>query len=138
MQDFLTYNSIPHFPFLLDRYTIKTMSYSRTYQGIIWTNHALERLKYRKIPQEYAWKAFRFPDSSHQGKTQGSHEFVKSIQKHMITTIAKQNDRKEWIILSAWIDPPFAGSIDLESKPNNKQSILSWILRSIYQIFYGK
>ena len=58
------------------------MGYSRTYQGIIWTNHVLERLKARKIPQEYAWKTFRFPDGSKQGKSGGSQEFTKKIGVH--------------------------------------------------------
>lgn len=114
------------------------MSYSRTYQGIIWTNHALERLKARQIPQESAWKAFRFPESSYKGKTQGSFEFAKKIQKNTITTVAKQNDRKEWIILSAWIDPPLTSSIDIEDHDQSRKPIAIWFTRKILRMFWRK
>ena len=111
------------------------MGYSRTYQGIIWTNHALERLKARKIPQEYAWKTFRFPDGSKQGKSGGSQEFTKKIDSYSVTIITKQNDRKEWIILSAWIDPPIQGSIDVKDRYKSKETTISWLIRAIFKMF---
>ncbi|MDP4010960.1 MAG: hypothetical protein Q8P72_01910 [Candidatus Roizmanbacteria bacterium] len=114
------------------------MGYSRTYQGIIWTNHALERLAARKIPQEFAWKTFRFPDGSKQGKSGGSQEFVKKIENHTITLIAKQNEKNEWLILSAWIDPPYQGSIDMNDRYKKRESTLSWLFRTILGLFQKK
>lgn len=114
------------------------MGYSRTYQGIIWTNHALERLKARKIPQEYVWKAFHFPDGLKQCKSGGSQEFMKQIDKYSVTVIAKQNDKKEWLILSAWIDPPIQGSIDVKDHYKTKESTISWIIRTILSLFQKK
>ena len=111
------------------------MKYSRTYQGIIWTNHALERLKARKIPQEYTWKTFRYPDSSKQGHESGSHEFVKQIDQYKITVIAKQNDKKEWLILSAWIDPPLEGSVYLKDQYQDRDSVMMWLFRTILRLF---
>jgi|GEM_PF-1196102 len=111
------------------------MRYRRTYQGIIWTNHALERLKARQIPQEYAWKTFRFPDGSKPGKSGGSQEFTKKIESYSVTVIAKQNDQKAWLILSAWIDPPIQGSIDVKNRHQPKESILSWIVKTIFNLF---
>lgn len=114
------------------------MGYSRTYQGIIWTNHALERLKARKIPQEFAWKTFRFPDGSKQGKSGGSQEFVKKIENHTITLIAKQNEKREWLILSVWIDPPIQGSIDMRDQYRKKESTASWIIKMFLRLFQKK
>lgn len=112
------------------------MNYSRTYGGVIWTNHALERLKGRKIPQEIAWKAFRFPEETRKGKAPGSLEFVKLLDIYTVTVIAKKNDRREWIIVSCWIDPPLPGSVDLQEKKKHV-STFSWIISVLRRAFFG-
>src|SRR3989344_5960746 len=86
------------------------------YGGAIWTNHALQRLGQRGLTQELAWKAFNSPHHSLPGKNPGTIEFQKRFNKSLITIIAKQNEKKEWIILSCWIDPPLPGSIDIKKK----------------------
>lgn len=113
------------------------MKYSRTYGGAIWTNHALERLQGRKIPQEIAWKAFRYPEETRKGKAKGSFEFLKRLDTYTVTVIAKQNDRREWIILSSWIDPPLPGSVDLMKK-SPKITTLQWIFSVIKRAFFTK
>lgn len=105
------------------------MVYSRTYGGAIWTNHALERLHERKIPQTAAWKTFRFPDTARKGKSTESHEYIKTIDHHVITIIAKKNHHDEWIILSCWADPPFP-----EAATQSRQSALTpflWLGKKI-------
>lgn len=82
------------------------------YGGIIWTNHALDRLKQRGLSQDKALSVFRLPENTHQGKNPGSFEYVKHFDTHRVTLIAKQTERNEWLILSAWVDPPFPGSAD--------------------------
>ncbi len=76
------------------------------YGGVIWTKHALERLGKRGLTQELAWQAFNHPDEEKKGKTAGSYEFRKRIDKSTVTVIAKQNEKREWLILSAWVKPP--------------------------------
>lgn len=85
---------------------------SRTYGQLIWTNHALERLQQRKFSQELAWSAFRYPDQVVAGKASGSYEYQKTYQNSLITLIAKQNEKSQWIVLSCWIDPPLQGTKD--------------------------
>lgn len=82
------------------------------YGGIIWTNHALERLLQRGIIQENALKTFRIPDKSFPGKVEGSYEYVKRFGEKQVTLIGRQNENKQWIIVSAWVDPPLLGSED--------------------------
>lgn len=91
------------------------------YGGIIWTNHALERLGQRGLSQDLAWQTYRYPDSSFKGKQSGTTEYRKRFEKSLITLIAKQNEKKEWIVLSCWIDPPLAGSIDAKKKDDYKK-----------------
>lgn len=89
---------------------------SRVYHNLIWTNHALQRLEERKLSQEIAWTAFRYPDKVMKGRLSGSYEYQKRYQHSLITLIAKQNDRSQWVVLSAWIDPPLQGTWDAKKK----------------------
>lgn len=92
------------------------MGASNNYGGVIWTHHALERLTQRGLSQSLAWETFRYPDSSYAGKKSGTTEYIKQVGKSKITIVATQNEKKEWIILSCWVDPPLPGSIDLTTK----------------------
>lgn len=89
---------------------------SRTYGNLIWTNHALERLEMRRLPQEIAWSAFKYPDKVVDGKVPGSREYQKKYRGSLITLIAKPNERREQIVLSCWIDPPLPGTQDARKK----------------------
>ena len=91
---------------------------SNTYGGIIWTNHALERLSQRGLSRELAWTAFKNPDDTYSGKNPGSVEYHKKISSSNVTLIAKQNEKKEWIVISVWVDPPLPGSIDAKKQQN--------------------
>lgn len=94
------------------------MSYSQKYKGLIWTNHALQRLSERKIPQDWAWRAFRFPDSKQKGKKKNTFEHIKQYNNLSVTLIATKSEQKEWIIISCWVDPPLPGSIDIQKRQN--------------------
>ncbi len=84
----------------------------RNYGGIIWTNHALERLEARRLPQEIAWSAYRYPDNVGKGKEPGTLEYTKRFRGSLITMILKQNEKRQWLVLSCWIDPPLPGTLD--------------------------
>lgn len=88
------------------------MSNSQHYGGAIWTNHALERLLQRGLSQDMAFQAFSSPDRSFSGKQPGTTEFQRRFNQHLVTIIAKPNEKHEWIILSCWIDPPMIGTQD--------------------------
>lgn len=110
------------------------MKYKRIYKGTIWTNHALERAKGRRVPQEILWKAFKSPDTKIAGKKPQTFEFKKTIDKYTVTVIVKRNEKREWIILSGWIDPPLEGSIDL-AKKGKKDDVLIWLYKKIKNLF---
>lgn len=83
---------------------------------VIWTNHALQRLSDRKTDKDFVLQAFYNPDKRNPGKQSGTTDFIKQVGKYKITLIASQNEKYEWIIISAWVEPPFSGSIDILSK----------------------
>lgn len=97
------------------------VSGQRHYGGIIWTNHALERLGQRGLSQEMAWQAFRYPEKTAKGSAADSFEYSRQFSHSIVSVIAKQNEKKEWIILSCWINPPLAGTRDARDKEAYKK-----------------
>jgi hypothetical protein len=104
------------------------MPHSKAYKGVIWTNHALKRLKDRKFSQHLAWKTIIFPDKKQRGKNNGSYEFTKNFGHRTVTVVANKTRENEWLVVSTWIDPPLKGSIDLKKQ---KRSVFSWIFDSL-------
>lgn len=96
------------------------MSSARTYGGLIWTNHALDRLGQRGLTQDLAWQTFNHPEKTSPGKN-GSWQYEKKVQNSTVTIIAKQNEKNEWLILSCWINPPLYGTTDYRMKKRYKQ-----------------
>lgn len=77
----------------------------RDYGGVIWTNHALQRLQQRGIKQGDAWATWKNPDQSRYAKSKGAWIYYKTYGNRRIEVVAKQNEKKEWIILSVWSKP---------------------------------
>ena len=86
--------------------------------GVIWTNHALQRLRERNIKQGDAWATWSRPDQSRAGSgvSQGAWVYYRTYGSTRIEVVAKQNEKKEWIIISVWSDPVY-GKPTTVSKP---------------------
>ena len=93
--------------------------------GVIWTNHALDRLKQRGIKQGDAWATWRGPEQSRKGTAPGSWVYYRTYGDTRIEVVAKQNERKEWLILSVWSDP-------VARYGKKPESFLSFILKKIF------
>lgn len=92
------------------------MAQSNHYRGLIFTNHALQRLDERRFPIAMAADTFNQPDASGPAKQPGAVEFRRQFGTSTVTVIAKQNERREWIVLSCWIDPPLPGTKDYKQR----------------------
>lgn len=93
----------------------------------IWTNHALKRLKERKISQKLIDQALYFPDRTLQ-KNNRSLELQKRIDARTVAALVKKNERGENIIVSVWINPPFPGTRDYKKRQRylEKQKASFW------------
>lgn len=91
------------------------MAYDRNYGGIIWTNHALSRMLSRGVKQENALRTFRNPDEKHEGKYDST-IYKKLFGNETITLVVKKGDRGDYLVVSAWMDPPLPGSKDAREK----------------------
>lgn len=93
--------------------------------GVIWTKHALSRLRERGIKQGDAWAAWRNPERSKKGSISGSWVYYRNYGGTQIEIVAKQNERHEWIILSVWSRPV----VENHKKP---QSFLNFIIKKLF------
>lgn len=75
---------------------------NRNFGGVIWTSHALEKLRERGINQSDAWATWRRPDQSRKASSKGSWVYYRTFGNQKIEVVAKQNEKKQWIILSVW------------------------------------
>ncbi len=87
---------------------------------LIFTNHALDRLAERRMSRDMVITTFSKPDETKRGKKDGTTEFIKHFDKSLVTLIATQNEHKEWIALSCWIDPPHPGTKDYQERERHR------------------
>lgn len=79
----------------------------KKFGGVIWTNHALKRLRERGIKQGDAWATFRRPGQSEYAKAKNAWVYHKTYGNQKIEVVAKKNERGKWIILSVLSKPVF-------------------------------
>ncbi len=103
--------------------------------GVIWTNHALARLNERGIKQGDAWATWKNPDQSRYAASKNAWVYYKTYGKDKIEVVAKQNERKEWLILSVWSKPVYEDHKRGKQKKSGEQDSF-W--RLIYKQVFNK
>lgn len=98
----------------------------KNFGGVIWTNHALERLKERGVKQGDAWVVFRNPDQSRFAEAKGAWIYYKTFGSQRIEVVAKQNEKREWVILSVW------SKFTDKSQTLNKSSFWRNLFKSLF------
>ena len=98
---------------------------NKNFGGIIWTNHAIQRLKERGISQPDAWATWRRPQESKYAASKGAWVFHRTYGKQRIEVVAKKNKEKEWVILSVW-----SKEVKRELK---SESFLSFLVKKIFK-----
>lgn len=94
--------------------------------GVIWTSHALQKLKERGIKQGDAWATWRNPQQSRHAINKNVWIYYRTYGNEKIEVVAKQNEKKEWIILSVWSRPVYG----IVKKP---EPLLKLLLRRIFK-----
>ena len=75
---------------------------NRNYKELIFTNHALERSRERDVSMSEAWACWRHPNKREYAATKGGWVYSRTWGKRQIEVVAKQNDRKQWVVISVW------------------------------------
>src|SRR5260221_8321029 len=98
------------------------------YGGVIWTNHALERLRERGIKQSDALATFNRPDQSRKGSNErGSWVYFKTFGKDRIEVVAKKNEKGEWIVLSVWSKPVYPNQVSRRKNQGIFVRFIKWL-----------
>jgi hypothetical protein len=106
---------------------------NRNFGGIIWTNHALARLRERGIKQGDAWATWNRPDQSRYAANKGAWVYYKTYPSaglgpaQKIEVVAKKNERGEWIVLSVWSRPVYG-------RENKREPFVRFLIRKILGI----
>jgi len=103
------------------------------FKGVIWTNHALQRLKERNISQGDAWATFSHPQESKFARTKGGWVFYRNYNGYQLEVVASQNEKKQWIILSVWSKEIFHSS-----KKNFRPLFLENLIEKVLQKLLGR
>lgn len=76
---------------------------NREYKNAIFTRHALERLKLRRITQDMVIRTLTKPDST-QKEADDDTEFIRVVDGRKVHVIAAYlKDEKKWLIKSVWV-----------------------------------
>lgn len=75
----------------------------REYKNVLFTDHALQRMKRRRITQEMIVNAIKKPDRQER-EADGDTKFIKIIDKRNVHVVSLYlQDQKQWLVKSAWV-----------------------------------
>lgn len=84
------------------------------YGGVIWTDHALQRLKERGIKIDHALATLNRPQESRYAQTKGSWIYYRTWGNERIEVVSSQNKEREWVVLSVWSRRVYGGDVKPE------------------------
>ena len=85
------------------------------YKNLIWTNHAIQRLSDRRIPQHVINDTITNYDFV-SPRDDGASEYRKRFDNQTMFAIVKTNEYGEGIIVSCWVNPPNQGTQDFKKR----------------------
>ena len=103
----------------------------RNYGGVVWTNHALQRLRERGIKQGDAWATWRRPEQSRYAVSKGAWVFYRTYGNQKIEVVSKKDEKGKWIILSVWSRTVYQKT----KKEKSESFIISILKKKLGKIF---
>jgi len=93
------------------------------YKNLIFTHHALDRLKDRSINYAHLVDVVNYPDKKF-SQSENTFKFIKTINQRNIHVVAKflEKDRK-WLVISVWV----RGEED-------RESVVWWLLTQPFRL----
>lgn len=74
----------------------------RYFGGVVWTDHALRRLRQRGIKQGDAWATWKRPEQSKKALREGQFIFYRNYAGEMIEVVSGKDAKGKTVILSVW------------------------------------
>lgn len=105
---------------------------SNKYKNVIFTKHALERMKKRSINKDKIWETINYPDKVYKSDIDDK-KYLSKIRGRKYQAVATYlKDEKKYLVISAWVRgeddkaSPVWVLITLPFK------IIFWILRKLW------
>ncbi|MBU0578902.1 DUF4258 domain-containing protein [Patescibacteria group bacterium] len=74
------------------------------YQNLVFTTHALDRLKLRTISQDQVQQVLSHPEKTFPSDKPDQIKFIRTLNQRTIHVVAKHlNDQNKWLIVSVWV-----------------------------------
>ncbi len=99
---------------------------------VVFTNHVKDRMYERKISENSVYQTVTSSDENFDNK------FIKRFGNQTLTAITKRGDRGEYVVLSAWIDPPNPGTSDEKKKGRFVQMKKAGTLKKLWLTFLNQ
>ena len=97
----------------------------KNFGGVIWTNHAISRMSERGIKQGDAWATWKSPQQTREANIPGAWVYYRTWGTRKIEVVAKQNEKRQWVILSVWVRPVYG-------KVNKEMPFWRFIVKRIF------
>lgn len=101
---------------------------ANNYKDLIFTNHALNRMKERSIQQHTIWQVLQHPDVTRPEDKANTARFIRTIDDrnyHVVATYLP--DKKKSLVISAWVRGE-------EDKLPLIWQILAFVIRNIWRL----
>ncbi len=72
------------------------------YKGLIWTSHAIYRMRERGIKQLDAYLTWHNPEKSKYIRSKSVWVYFQNLGGRKIEVAARKNEKGQWLILSVW------------------------------------
>ena len=95
------------------------------YKEIIFTNHALERLKKRNLKPSDAYAVLKRPQFSRKADAKSKMIYYRDYGSQRIEVVTAKNERKEVIVVSVWSKP-------IEVKPSLTKRFLTHLYNKLF------
>jgi hypothetical protein len=107
------------------------------YKGLIWTNHAIHRMRERGISQGDAWATWNRPEQSRYAASKGAWVYYRTWPASTgkpgeyikIEVVAKRNEKKQWVIISVW-----SNEVKNTNNQSPQKSLFLTLFRNIFSI----
>jgi hypothetical protein len=104
------------------------------YGGIIWTNHALARLRERGLTQGEALITLKHPQRTRYAQSQQAWVYNRSFNHNEIEVVASQNYAHEWVVMSVWSRNGYRNN----HRYLVRNGLVDWILDLLVKLFSKK
>ena len=109
---------------------------NKEYKNLIFTNHAMDRLKDRSINYSHIADVVNYPDKKFL-KDDQTNKFIKTINGRKIHTVANYlKKEKKWLIISVWVrgeDDKLPLVWKLIILPFR---LIWWLVKAIYKLIF--